>query len=65
MFQKKHDLCSTPAPQIVTAQELITICRMLEGANLKETKMKFEILRDYALKHEMETGRAYIALQAT
>lgn len=54
-----------PAPQIVSPLELITICRLLEGANVpKETLVKFQILRDYALKHEMRTGRAYISLQA-
>lgn len=54
-----------PAPQIVTPLELITVCRLLEGAKVpKETFVKFEILRDYALQHEQQTGRAYISLQA-
>jgi len=57
---------AAPAPQTLTSLELLTVCRLLEGANMpRDLLTKFEILRDYALRHEMETGRAYIALQAS
>lgn len=66
MFEKRHDLNGgRPAPQMFTAIELATVCKLMEQGGMEgtETLIKLRILRDYALQHE-QTGRALISLQA-
>lgn len=60
------DMTEKPAPQLFTFGELATICNLLEKADMLEDEVyiKMAILRDYAIKHEMQTGRAYLPLQA-
>lgn len=55
-----------PAPQMFTFGELATICNLLEKGGMREDDVyiKMAILRDYAIKHEMQTGRAFLPLQA-
>ena len=65
-MQKHSNQGERPAPQMFTFGELATICNLLKEADMleDETYTKMAILRDYALKHEMLTGRAYLPIQA-
>lgn len=53
-----------PAPQPVTPEELLTICRVLDGAGLKDEGIytKIKILTDYAIERH-RSGRRYILLK--
>lgn len=54
-----------PAPQPVTPEELLTICRVLSGSGLKDEGIytKIKILADYAIA-KRRSGHRYILLKA-
>ena len=63
--QQNSNQNERPAPQMFSAIELITVCKLIEQGGMEgtETLIKLKILRDYALQNE-QTGRALISLQA-
>ena len=65
MYKQQNNQGHKPAPQMFTFGELATICNLLEKADMREDEVytKMAILRDYAIKHEMQTGRAFLPLQ--
>ena len=59
------DTTEAPAPQPVTADELLTICRLLEGGGLAREGIftKIRILADYA-ERQRQQGKRTITLSA-